>query len=286
MEARARAVLDEAWRSGVRYFDAARSYGRAEEFLGGWLAARAIAPEAVTVGSKWGYTYTGGWRVDADTHEVKEHSRAVLARQWLETRRHLGEHLALYQVHSVTLESPVLEEDALMRDVAALREHGIRLGLSTSGPEQARVVELASRLRVDGVRLFDTVQVTWNLLERAASDALAEAHAAGLGVIVKEALANGRLTGSNDDPSFSQARSLLGSQARRLGTSVDALAIAAALAQPWADLVLSGAVDIDQLRSNLRALEVSWDDEANERLDALVESSEEYWELRSELSWN
>jgi aryl-alcohol dehydrogenase-like predicted oxidoreductase len=45
-----------------RYFDAARSYGRAEEFLGGWLAARGIGPDEVAVGSKWGYTYTANWQ--------------------------------------------------------------------------------------------------------------------------------------------------------------------------------------------------------------------------------
>jgi aryl-alcohol dehydrogenase-like predicted oxidoreductase len=45
-----------------RYFDAARSYGRAEEFLGGWLAARGIAPQEVVVGSKWGYVYTANWQ--------------------------------------------------------------------------------------------------------------------------------------------------------------------------------------------------------------------------------
>src|SRR4051812_42314351 len=62
MEARAHAVLDAAWESGVRYFDAARSYGRAEEFLAGWLTSREVDPAEVTVGSKWGYIYTAGWR--------------------------------------------------------------------------------------------------------------------------------------------------------------------------------------------------------------------------------
>ena len=65
MEARAHAVLDTAWNAGVRYFDAARSYGRAEEFLGRWLAARRIPPGAVTIASKWGYVYTAGWQVEA-----------------------------------------------------------------------------------------------------------------------------------------------------------------------------------------------------------------------------
>src|SRR5437868_4830872 len=60
MERHAHAVLDEAWRLGVRYFDAARSYGDAERFLSTWLATRRIPPTAMTVGSKWGYTYIAG----------------------------------------------------------------------------------------------------------------------------------------------------------------------------------------------------------------------------------
>src|SRR5260370_10937587 len=73
MEARAHAVLDAAWNAGVRYYDAARSYGRGEAFLAHWLASRAIKPDQVVVGSKWGYTYTADWKVDAEKHEVKEH---------------------------------------------------------------------------------------------------------------------------------------------------------------------------------------------------------------------
>ena len=46
------AVLDVAYAAGVQYFDAARSYGRAEEFLASWLAERGIGPGEVTVGSK------------------------------------------------------------------------------------------------------------------------------------------------------------------------------------------------------------------------------------------
>src|SRR5215470_505184 len=58
LRARAHEVMDAAYEAGVRHFDAARSYGRAEEFLGQWLRARSIPPAAVTISSKWGYTYT------------------------------------------------------------------------------------------------------------------------------------------------------------------------------------------------------------------------------------
>lgn len=98
IEARAFAVLDAAYESYVRYFDAARSYGRAEEFLARWMAARGIAPDGVIVGSKWGYTYTAGWRVEADRHEVKDHSLANLRRQVAESRSLLGALLGLYQI--------------------------------------------------------------------------------------------------------------------------------------------------------------------------------------------
>src|SRR5919199_5337746 len=95
---RAHAVLDAAYAGGVRAFDAARSYGRAEEFLGQWLASR--RPADVYVSSKWGYVYTTDWRVDADPPEVKRHDAGTLRRQLAETRERLGEWLALYQIHS------------------------------------------------------------------------------------------------------------------------------------------------------------------------------------------
>ena len=62
----------------------------------------------------------------------------------------------------------------------------------------------------------------------------------------------------------------------------DDVALAAALAQPWATVVLSGAASVDVLRSNLRAREASPPDD----LDALVEDSDAYWARRSALAWN
>ena len=40
LRARTHEVLDFAYAQGIRDFDAARSYGRAEEFLGAWLRDR------------------------------------------------------------------------------------------------------------------------------------------------------------------------------------------------------------------------------------------------------
>ena len=62
MERRAHTLLDAAYEAGIRYFDAARSYGKAEAFLASWLEQRELPPGEVTVGSKWGYTYAAEWR--------------------------------------------------------------------------------------------------------------------------------------------------------------------------------------------------------------------------------
>jgi len=90
------ALLDAAYAAGVRYLDAARSYGYAEEFIASWLGERKIAAGEVIVGSKWGYTYTGGWRIDAERHEVKEPRVSTLRRQLRKTPALLGEQLNLF----------------------------------------------------------------------------------------------------------------------------------------------------------------------------------------------
>ena len=278
MRARTYAVLDAAWRGGVRYFDAARSYGRAEEFLAGWLEARGLSAPDVTVGSKWGYAYTAGWRTDADVHEVKEHSLAQFRHQWEETQALLGKCVAVYHIHSATLSSGALDSPALLRAMAALREQGVTPGLSLSGPEQARTLLRALEVRVDGEPAFGCVQATWNLLEPSASEALAEAHAAGWGVIVKEALANGRLTARNRENDSAALIAQLASEG-----PIDAVALAAALAQPWADVVLSGAATPEQLASNLAALDLRPDPE---ELLAFSEAPGLYWSKRAALAWN
>ena len=122
------------------------------------------------------------------------------------------------------------------------------------------------------------MQATWNLHERSAEDALARARAAGVGVIVKEALANGRLTARGAAPALAAA-------ARERETTEDALALAAALARPWADVVLSGAATPAMVRSNLAALDVAWDADLEADLAALREPADAYWEARGGLPW-
>jgi aryl-alcohol dehydrogenase-like predicted oxidoreductase len=274
LERRAHAVLDAAWDLGVRYFDAARSYGLAEEFLASWLAAPGRSAEAPVIGSKWGYAYTGNWDLAEPVQERKDLSAANFRRQLAETRALLGDSLNVYQIHSATIESGVLDDDELRADLAELRRSGVAVGLTVTGPRQGETVDRALE-----VGIFDTVQATWNLLERSAGPALQRAHDAGLGVIVKEALANGRLTIHGEEAAllaFASEREL----------PPDAVAIAAAISQPWADVVLSGAVSPQMLASNVRALEVVAEGaRPADELSQMAVDADGYWQQRSRLVW-
>ena len=96
-------------------------------------------------------------------------------------------------------------------------------------------------------------------------------------MIVKEPLANGRLTARGDVIELADA-------AASTGTTPDALALAVVLAQPWADVVLSGAASVKEVGSNLTALALQLDPQLVERLlDTIHQDSFSYWQMRAAL---
>ena len=282
MEVHAQRVLDHAYAAGIRYFDAARSYGRAEHFLRRWIDSRRIKQEEIVVGSKWGYRYTGEWQIDGRVQEVKDHGVAMLKTQLAESESIFGPYLRLYQIHSAAPETRVLENAEVLDELRRLRERGLFLGVTATGLRQLETIRKAMEIRADGLPLFSTVQATFNLLERSAGPGLREAHEAGFTVLVKEALANGRLTSKGTEQRMEPLRSL----ADRLPAPVDAVALAFVLKQPWADVVLSGATTAAQLDSNLRALEVDLSSEELQALEPLRTTTDEYWAERAKLPWN
>eukprot|EP00968_Pinguiococcus_pyrenoidosus_P021051 scaffold2663_cov256-Pinguiococcus_pyrenoidosus.AAC.21 len=307
MEQRSHDVLDAAARLGIRYVDAARGYGRAEDFLSSWMKRRGA--EGLLVGSKWrraillaAVIEKGGIldlapepdqerdakdlnvnpQVDTkgEPHEVKDHSLDHFLRQKAETLELLGSQLRLYQIHSATLASGVLEDQAVLDALAAFKaETDCRLGLSLSGAGQADTLRRAVE-----VGIFDCVQATWNLYEQSVAEALCEARRAGMEVIIKEAMANGRLL---RDERLSAA-------AEALNAPKDAVALVACMVQPFQPMVLSGAVTVAQLESNAVALELLQrcrEDEAAMQLllDLTAQMRTDaaaYWAERSALAWN
>jgi len=287
MYGRAAAVLDAAWAAGVRYFDVARSYGRAEEFLARWLAERTIAPDAATIGSKWGYRYTADWRLNAAVHEQKEHSLARLREQLAESTALLGHHLDLYQIHSATLESGCLDDARLLAALVEGRERGAygAVGLTLTGPRSAATLERALAVRANGIRVFDVVQATFNLLEPSLAEALFAAHAEGLGVIAKEVFANGRLSPANDRSEDAALCATLERTAAAAGLTIDRLAVAWVLSHPFVDVALSGAATPAQIASHAAATGRTLPESAIAAVAPLAEAPERYWSIRASLPW-
>jgi aryl-alcohol dehydrogenase-like predicted oxidoreductase len=271
----------------MRYVDVARSYGRAEEFLARWLVERGV-PADLTVGSKWGYRYTAGWAIDAEVHEQKELSLARFTTQLGESSALLGDWLDLYQIHSATAESGCLADGDLLAALVEGRRRGKyrAVGLTLSGPGSARTLEIALAARVDGERVFDVVQATFNCLEPSLGGVLAAAHAEGVGVIAKEVFANGRLTAANRRPEDAAMVRTLADAARTLGCGLDQLALAFALDRPFVDVVLSGAATVAQLASHVAAVNVHLNERAHSVLARMTETPDVYWATRGALPWS
>jgi len=250
--------------------------------LADWLKARGFSRDDVAVGSKWGYRYTADWQVDTggEPHEVKDHSLSHFLSQKAETLELLGDHLRLYQIHSATLASGVLDNQEVLDALRKFRDtSGARLGLSLSGAEQGETLRKAMSCGV-----FDTAQATWNLLEQSAGPALEEAAASGMQIIIKEAMANGRVL----------LHPALTAAAAELGIEPDALALAVVMVQKFRPVVLSGVVTVAQLESNLQANQAVAKLRGTEEGAAIVErllremrvDPDTYWKERSGLQWN
>ncbi|BDD12318.1 oxidoreductase (plasmid) [Fulvitalea axinellae] len=286
MAARSEKMFRLAYQKGVRFFDTARSYGKGEAFLGHWLRTEPHVHD-ITVSSKWGYVYTAEWQVEAEDHEIKRHNPEVLAQQWEESKQNLGDWLDLYQIHSATLDSGVLENQEVLDGLRKIKADGMRIGLSLGGGvKQGDTLRAAMEIKDGDVPLFDTVQATWNILESSAGNALAEAHDAGMGVILKEVMANGRLTVRNEEPGFAEKREVLNELSEKYGVGPDALALATAVAMPWCDVALTGASTPEQLESNLQALQIHLSTEDLGVLLSLKESPKAYWNTRKNMAWN
>lgn len=160
-------------------------------------------------------------------------------------------------------------------------ERGWQIGLSVSSPKQDEVIRRAIEIEVEGQRLFDSVQCTYNVLEQRPAPALQLAHEAGMDIIIKEGLANGRVL----------RHEAIVKHAENLACPPDALALACILAQPFQPRVLSGAVTPEQLQSNLQAYNFAETLKSDQSLLATIMTecsmvSEEYWTDRSNLAWN
>lgn len=270
-------VLDEAYKLGVRFFDTAPSYGKGEEFLIDW--DKTTNHPDVDLSTKWGYTYVANWELGyKDSHEVKEHSLTKLVEQW-KVSKVLIPKLAVYQIHSATFESGVLMNNEVLQQLDQIKqETGLKIGLTVSGANQKEVLKEAASILVNNNFLFDSFQVTYNVFEQDAFEALQEIKKSGKFIIIKEGLANGRV--------FLTENPLLKTLADKYRVGVDAIALRFCMDKLKPDVVLSGAANCKQLQENLKALDFKFSPEEIALLNMLQVPSVDYWKERSQLSWD
>ncbi|APZ46208.1 oxidoreductase [Polaribacter reichenbachii] len=277
-------VLENAYNLGIRYFDTAPGYGLAEELLLEWLQTK--NDNSIQVATKWGYTYTANFNPNAKVHEVKEHSLAKLNEQW-QFSKQLLPYLKVYQIHSATLETGVLENTSVLEQLSFLKkEYNLKIGLTTTGTNQTEVIQKALNVLVDGEQLFDVYQVTYNFLDQSLSEIIDELQLQNKSIVIKEALANGRIFRNKKYPHYNKMYTTLENLANKHNVGVDAIALKYCEQTISKSTVLSGASNLNQLKDNLKTNLFSLSNDDIDHLNSFKISPELYWQERKELQWN
>jgi aryl-alcohol dehydrogenase-like predicted oxidoreductase len=278
-------VMDYAYKNKIRHFDTAASYGKGEEFLLEWNNKHGY--KDVKLSSKWGYSYVANWEIGfKGQHEIKEHSLAKLQEQWIEARKLLPA-LKLYQIHSATFESGILENADVLNALYEIKEStGVKLGLSVSGVKQSEILETALNIKIKGKTLFDSFQATFNILEQSTFRILQKIMQHNKKVIVKEGLANGRLFENKNYLHYKKLYDLLDRLSNKYGVGVDAIALRFIMDFLEPQLVLSGASTINQLNENIQARKFVLNKSEVSELQSFSSKRDKYWRERSLLLWH
>lgn len=278
-------ILNFAYEQGIYYFDTAPSYGKGEAYLIDWNSK--YQHKDVTLSTKWGYTYVANWELGfSGAHEVKEHSLAKLKQQWQISKK-LQPALKIYQVHSATFESGILENNEVLQQLYQIKkETGIQIGITTSGANQAEIIAAALKIKVNNVDLFDSYQVTYNILEQSTHVILKQLLQLKKTVIIKEALANGRIFKNTQFNQYQKLYNFLETLAVKYQVGIDAVALRFVMDYLEPTYVLSGAFSKQQLEQNIKAQKIKLNKEEITALKSFKIAPEAYWEERNKLVWN
>ena len=277
-------VLEEAYHMGIRYFDTAPGYGIAEKIVMDWLQTK--NDKTIKIATKWGYTYVANFDAKAKVHELKEHSLSKLNEQW-EVSKDLASHLQLYQIHSATLETKVLGNEAVLERLAFLKnENQLQMGITTTGTDQVEVIQRALDVSIDGNQLFDAFQVTYNILDQSVLSISEELARQNKKLIIKEALANGRLFRNKKFIHYRKLFNYLEALAQKYQVGVDAIALNYCGNTLPKSMVLSGASNHMHLEGNIKAKSFALSQDELQQLHVFRISEAMYWDERKLLAWN
>ena len=283
-KAKGKDVLETAYQKGVRYFDTAPGYGLAEQLLLDWV--RGKADKSIEIATKWGYTYIANFDANATQHEVKEHSLSKLNEQWAVSQQ-LMPFLSTYQIHSATLDTGVLDNPAILERLAYLKsEFNLLIGITTSGTNQTIILRKALAIEIAGQPLFDVFQVTYNLFDQSLAELSEDISATDRRIVVKEALANGRVFPNKKFPHYRMVYQNLETLAYKYKVGIDAIALRFCMDSLMPFKVLSGAAEMGHLSENLKANDFQLSKQDLLALKKLQITPKKYWTERKQLRWN
>ncbi len=277
-------VLEHAYQLGIRYFDTAPGYGLAEDLLLEWLQTK--NDPTIEIATKWGYTYVANFDANAKVHEVKEHSLEKLKEQWEVSKAFLP-HLKIYQIHSATLETGILNNTDILKHLAFLKkEHNLQIGITTTGSNQLEVLKKALDVSVEGKQLFDGFQITYNILDQSLEAIAKELVQQDKKIIIKEGVANGRIFRNSTYPEYTKLYDTLEALATKHQVGPDVIALKFCEQNIKKSIVLSGASNIEQLKSNLQVDTIPLSEEEINLLKSFKVDPTAYWQERKQLAWN
>lgn len=277
-------MLNNAYHQGIRYFDTAPGYGMAEQLLIDWITEK--DDPSIEVATKWGYTYVANFDPTSKIHEVKDHSLEKLNEQW-EQSKMLLPFLSTYQIHSATFETGVLENEEVLRRLVKLKnKYSILIGLSSTGVNQSEVIKKALDIEVDGKSLFDVFQVTYNIFDQSIAEISNRISSQNKRIVIKEALANGRVFPNEKYPNYKTTYKILNDIAKKYRVGVDAIALRFCTDSIPVFKVLSGAANELHLSDNIKTTQFELEENDIEILKELKIAPSYYWNERRQLAWN
>jgi aryl-alcohol dehydrogenase-like predicted oxidoreductase len=277
-------ILDDAYHSGIRYFDTAPGYGMAESLLVDWVKAK--KDNSIEVATKWGYTYVANFDPNAEVHEVKEHSLSKLNEQWTQSQKLLP-YLSTHQIHSATLETGVLQNKDILNRLAEIKnKFDLQIGITSTGSNQVDILKKALDVEVDGRMLFDLFQVTYNIFDQSLAHLSEGISGLNKKLVIKEALANGRIFPNDNFPHYAKAYKILETLADKYAVGIDAIALRYCMDSIKSFKVLSGASNTEHLAGNLKVNQFELEKDDLVILKGLAVPPVQYWNERKKLSWN
>ena len=158
--------------------------------------------------------------------------------------------------------------------------------MTTTGENQVEVLKRALDVHIEGTQVFDLFQVTYNCLEQSLQKISQELIQQEKTIVIKEALANGRIFKNKNYQQYSLLYKTLANLAQKYEVGIDAISLKYCAQKIPKSTILSGASTIRQLQENLKADTFMLSSQDLALLDAFKTPAHYYWSERKKLTWN